>query len=107
MAITFLKERKRQKYLLWVLLTLLFVALIIILYGFLNKRNHIFLTKKSVHSLPVIKINFNVLKDPKLQKLHSFKEIPLEKEGENGNKKIKIGRENPFIPFATGTSNIK
>ncbi len=87
MILPFFKQRKKQKYLNWILL-------IVILIGALwFGRNYL------VKPLPPppspkekkIEINLEMLKNPALQKLQLFEEIsPFEGE---------IGRENPFLPY--------
>lgn len=88
MALPFLQQRKRQKYLNWV-----FIAAILI--GALwFGRNYLVKPLSSPPSTPKekkVEINLEILKKPVLQELQPFEEIPPF-EGD-------IGRENPFLPY--------
>ena len=92
MAITFLEQRKRQKYLFPVLVFALLINAFVIWWGFLKEEkidfgfNGVFLGVSRK-----IEINFNFLKSLDPEKFQSFEQIPLFEE--------EAGRENPFIPF--------
>ena len=89
MALTFLKERKKRKYFLWIIFgVIIFVAII-----YFGKD---YLVKPSLSSPPppkkkTVEINYEALKNPVLGELQPFEEIPSF-EGE-------VGRENPFLPY--------
>ena len=88
MAITFIEPKRKQQYLI--------LLLIVIVLGVSFLVWNYFLAKPA---LPVskptppaeIKINFEILKNPILEKLQPFEKIPPFEEG--------IGRENPFTPY--------
>lgn len=88
MALPFLQQRKRRKYLQW-------VFIIVILIGALwFGRNYLVEPFSSPPSTPKekkVEINLEILKKPVLQELQPFGEIPPF-EGD-------IGRENPFLPY--------
>lgn len=87
MALTFIEPKKRQKYLIFIL--------IVVILGIVFLVWNYFLVKPSLPPQPVqppeIKINFEILKNPVLDELQLFEGIsPFEEE---------IGRDNPFIPY--------
>lgn len=91
MAIIFLQEKKRQRYLILVLALLIFAILLVVWQGFSKKPEAV--PSSSVGSLAPQKIiiNWSVLEDPKLAELQPFEQIqPFEG---------KIGRKNPFVPY--------
>jgi len=88
MALTFIEPKKRQKYLIFILIVVIFAI------AFLA-WNYFLVKPKIPPPQPVqpaeIKINFEILKNPILDELQLFEEIsPFEEE---------IGRENPFTPY--------
>lgn len=88
MVITFIEPKRRQQY--------VFLLLIVVILGISFLIWNYFIIKPSPSILkptppPEIKINFEILKDPILEKLQLFEKIPPFKE--------KIGRENPFVPY--------
>ena len=88
MVLTFIEPQKRQKYLIFILIVVIFGIVFLIWNYFLAKPQ-----PPSFKHLPPpeIKINFEILKSPILDELQLFEEIsPFEEE---------IGRENPFIPY--------
>lgn len=88
MAITFIEKRKRLKYLFPILAILILVAIIVIGRSFLVRIEPLI---PSQFEIPVekIEIDFEVFKNPLLEKLQPFPEIePFTEE---------IDRENPFI----------
>lgn len=88
MALPFLESGKNQKYIKWVFLVVILIG--VIWFG----RNYLV---KPLPPSPLppkekkIEINFNALKNPAIQNLQVFEEIPPYK-GE-------IGRDNPFLPY--------
>ncbi|MBM3250952.1 MAG: hypothetical protein FJZ07_01840 [Candidatus Nealsonbacteria bacterium] len=90
MAITFIKEKKKQKYFILVFGAILLIILAILYIGFFREEK----TVAPIEPLFIkktITINFDILKSPALTELQPFEEIPLF-EGEKG-------KENPFIPY--------
>ena len=88
MAITFI-EPKRKKYYLILLLIVVVIGVLFLIW------NYFFLKAPPPPVKPTpppeIKINFDTLKNPILEKLQPFEYIPLFEE--------KPGRENPFVPY--------
>ena len=90
MAITFLQAKKRQRYLIFILVFMIFAILIIVLQGFLRKSQPSAVAPTSPEPKKII-INWPVLQAPQLEELQVFETIaPLEGEA---------GRKNPFIPY--------
>lgn len=90
MAITFIQEKKKQKRLTLALALIVFAILFIVWWGLLREK-----TPSPTISIRTsssgIEIDWEVLKDPKIEELQPFEKItPFEEE---------IGRENPFIPY--------
>lgn len=96
MAITFLKRKKIQKYLILVFIIAILALFLVIWYGFLKKPKP---TAPSPIYVPPkkIEIDFGVLKNPFLRESQPFEEIkPFE---ETKLPEEKTERENPFIPY--------
>lgn len=88
MPITLFQTRKRQRYLILVLIAIIPVIFLVLWYGFFIKEKA-FLPESL--ELKRIEIGWEVLKDPRLEALQSFEEIvPFGEE---------VGRENPFVPY--------
>lgn len=95
MAITFLEQRKRQQYMIPLLVLMLLITFFVIWYGVLKPQQPAVVTFTSEETLPSalkkVEIDFNFLKNITSDKFQLFETIPtFEKEA---------GRENPFIPF--------
>lgn len=89
MAIIFPKEKKRLKLLFWIFGILVILAVLLSL-NFVFKEE-VPEPKATIKRPREVKINFEILQDPRLEKLQTFEEIlPFEEE---------IGRENPFLPY--------
>lgn len=89
MAITFLKERKKQTYLMFALPIIILIIISILLFNyFLNKE---FIPATEIVKPPKVKINWETLKAEKVKELISFDEIEGLAE--------EIGRENPFSTY--------
>jgi len=92
MPTNFLEQKKRQKYLIPIILVIIIATVIILWFGYFKKEPSPFSPK--VPTGPVlreIEIDFSVLENPFLTKLQPFIEIsPFE-----GKK----GRINPFEPY--------
>lgn len=90
MAVKFIKERKKQKYLIIGFGIMLVVISIVLWSGYFKKEKPIVLPVSAIPPRE-IKINFEVLENPFLKELQPFVEIsPF--VGEKG-------RENPFTPY--------
>ena len=90
MVVKFIKERKRQKYLIVGLGAIVIVIIIVLWYGYLREEKPV-APPTLVTPPEEIKINFEVLENPFLKELQPFIEIP----SVIGEK----GRENPFLPY--------
>lgn len=107
MAITFVKQRKKQKNLVFILIGLLLATILIVWFGFFRRETGA--PQVAQVSYPIaeeIKINFEVLRSPFLKSLQQFYEIRSLKETasispEAGEEEIpqKPGRENPFLSY--------
>jgi len=91
MAITFLQERKRQKYLLPILVVLILVIGLVLWGGFFTERGAPLAPLLPERLIEEAEINFQVLENPVLEKLQPFEKIPPFLE--------EVGRESPFLPF--------
>jgi len=88
MAITFIEPKRKQQYLILLLIMIILGVLFLIWNYFLAKPPSATLKP----TLPSeIKINFEILKNPILEELQLFEKISPLEEG--------IGRENPFVPY--------
>lgn len=103
MAIVFIEQKKTQTIFLLVFIFLLLITGLVIWQGFFKKSKEISMSETQTF-LPAkeeIKIDFNILKKPILEKLQPFSEIQPFKETAAVEGKIgeKLGRENPFMPY--------
>jgi hypothetical protein len=101
MAIVFQKKEKIQKNLILVFIVVVLITAFVIWLGFFKKEKELPLVELPVLPKKEIKINFDILKSPALEKLQPFSEIEPFKETLSPEGKIeeKLGRENPFIPY--------
>lgn len=89
MAVNFIEKKKKQKYLVFIVLGIAGVTLIILWFGYFNKPvadptpEEKDIVKKNIN------INYSILGSPFLKALILFQETPLY-EGE-------IGKDNPFL----------
>jgi len=96
MAITFLEQRKRQQYMIPLLVLMLLITFFVIWYGVLKPQQPAVVTfyipeETLPSALKKVEIDFNFLKNITSDRFQLFETIPtFEKEA---------GRENPFIPF--------
>lgn len=91
MALTFFEQRKRQRKFILISALIIFLTVILIWKFFLLPKPEPEPKVVEIPRPPEIKIDFEVLKSPILEKLQPFEEIsPFEGE---------VGRENPFIPY--------
>lgn len=92
MAITFVEQRKKQKYLIWIFVLFSLATLIVVWFGFFRKKPLLYLTPQiTVISPRQVQINFELLESDALKSLEQFEGIPP-LEGQKG-------RQNPFLPF--------
>jgi flagellar basal body-associated protein FliL len=88
MALTFIEPKRQRQYLILLLVVIVLVVSFLVWNYFLAKPA----SPVSKPTPPAeIKINFEILKNPILEELQPFEEIPPFEEG--------IGRENPFTPY--------
>jgi len=93
MALTLTQTRKQQKFLVPILITLVFVAIVIIWFMFLREGGEVILEGSLPIPAPKIKIDFGVLDNPLLDRFELFPEPPgYPLRGE-------IGRDNPFLSY--------
>lgn len=95
MAITFVKQKKTQKYLILIFAALILIIAFVFFSDYLEDGEEVFVSKPVVSKhLPPIRIDFQVLDSPILQKLtEPFPGLPPAfPSGE-------VGRENPFLPY--------
>lgn len=95
MAITFVQQKKTQKYLVLIFGALILIIAFVFFSGYFQEGEEIFISKPVVSKhLPPIKIDFQVLENPIFQKLFEpFPDLPSALPSEE------IGRENPFLPY--------
>jgi len=98
--ISFLEKRKKQKYLLWVLLLVVLTGLTVVLYSALvgpakplpGEAGIVPIQKKEII------INLDILKSPVFQEFTPF-EISEEATPTEEEVRVVPGRENPFVPY--------
>lgn len=91
MMTDFRKQKKKQKLLLGLVGLVVLAIAGVVYFGFFRKEEEGIVKIVPVSSVKEIKVDFNVLDNPLLEKIKPFEKIP-EFDG-------KIGRENPFIPY--------
>lgn len=101
MAIVFLQQKKVQKKLILIFFLVLLITAVIIWQGFFKEGKKVYTTETLIFPQKEIKINFEILENPILQKLQLFPEIkPLEETPvAEGKLPEKAGRENPFTSY--------
>jgi hypothetical protein len=91
MAIIFIEQIKKQKYLIWVFGIVILITVFVLWKGFLAKEK-----PPEVGVIPIptkkIEINFEIFKNPLLEELQPIEKI-IPEAG------IEPGRENPFLPY--------
>ncbi len=95
MAITFVQQKKTQKYLILIFGALILIIAFVFFSDYFQEGKEIFISEPIVSKhLSPIKIDFQVLENPILQKLSEpFPDLPL------ALPIGKVGRENPFLPY--------
>ena len=89
MAVAYIQQRKKQKYLMFAFLGVIIITLFVVWQGFFKEES-----PGEVLVLPPrpVQIPFELLKGDALESLRPFEEVsPLPEE--------ELGRENPFVPF--------
>ncbi len=104
MAIIFEQQKKKQRNLAFVFLGFFVITVLVIWQGFFRKGTAVFTpTSPMASAKKEIKINFEILDSPQMKQLESFAEIQPFQESTTTQgkikKTIKVGRENPFIPY--------
>jgi len=89
MAITFLDQRKRQTYLIFILPIIVLAIFLILLFNYFSSSN--ITPNTNIVKTPKIEINWEVLKDNRLPSFVAFEEIAGTAE--------KVGRDNPFSAY--------
>ena len=89
MAITFLQQKKRQKYLLIILGVLIAISLLVVWQMFFIKSAST--PVEQVVKTPEVKMDFKTLENPIFAELTPFEKIP----SFGGD----TGRDNPFSPY--------
>lgn len=91
MAITFIQEKKKQRFLFLILALVIFAIFFVLRFGFFAKEPSSLVLPSQVYLMPKVQIDWEVLNDSRLGELQTFEKIsPFEGE---------IGRKNPFIPY--------
>lgn len=95
MAVVFIEQKNRQKFLIMAFIGVLAVIAFVVWLGFFKKDAETsqgeIIEETFFYPREEVKINFDVLKNTKLQNLQPFLDIkPLEGA---------VGRENPFVPY--------
>lgn len=91
MAIDFLQAQKKQRYLIIILTLAICAILFVVWLGFFKSPAPVVPGSFPQVIKPKIEINWDVLKDTKLEELQIFQQIPALKD--------KAGRKNPFISY--------
>jgi len=91
MAVTFQIQKKKQKYLVYLLIIIILVAIFTLWFSFFKKPQGI-PQATPPKTWPKIEINFEILKNPLFENFKEFEKIPSF-EGT-------VGRQNPFVPYS-------
>ena len=102
MVFTSPQEKKKQQMMIVVIIVMIIGIVFTLWWGYFRRGTPpTFSDMVNNYSLsvstPEIKLNFDILSDPRVQKLQSYQEITFSEEEATGT--VKIGRNNPFIPF--------
>jgi len=90
MAITFFEKEKRQRNLILVFIVIVLITALTLWIGYFKPEKTP--TLQVPPPIEKLEIDFEILKNPFLEELQIFEELPILPEEE-------IGRENPFIPY--------
>lgn len=91
MAIEFLQAQKKQRYLILILTLVICAILLVVWLGFFRAPAPVVPVSLPKATQPKIEINWDALKDTKLEALKIFEQVPTLKD--------KVGRENPFTSY--------
>lgn len=97
MAVTFIKQKKKQKYLLFISIVFFMISLVVLWWGFFREEKPFIAPSVEPAFIRDINIDFNMLDRIKEENFESFEKIPPLSPDE------KIGRENPFLNFGEGS----
>ena len=93
MVVTFIQQRKKQKYFIIAFAIIFVISAVVLYFGYFKKEKPISpVIVSPVHFYREIKIDFGVLDNPLFKEFYPFEKISLPIEF------IK-GRENPFLPY--------
>lgn len=90
MAVSFFQQKRKQKYLILIFISVILIITIVVWYGFFNKKQP--QGTESQMSQKKAEMDLGVLKNPVLDNLQLMEQIKPAEETE-------IGRENPFMPY--------
>lgn len=93
MAVNFVQQKKKQKYLLYIVGIVIIITIIVLWFGYFREPETVLPAEGPDTGAAVrkITINLEVLKNPLLERLELFEDIP-DFEGQKG-------RVNPFLPY--------
>jgi sensor domain CHASE-containing protein len=93
MPFTLTQEKKKQKYLMAILGLVIVFIIFIVWWGFLKGGKEAPISEEVAvsPSFKKVKIDWELLKNPQLDELQLFEEIPPYED--------EIGRENPFMSY--------
>jgi len=95
MAISFVKEQKKQKYLIAVFAVVILIIGVFVYQNFFRGKANIIIPDVAEElTAKKAEINFMALENPILGILQQFEEIKLTSDVENS-----AGRPNPFLPY--------
>jgi hypothetical protein len=89
MAVNFIEKKKKQQYMLYVVLGILAVTFVILWFGYFNKPVQAPTEEEIVINKKNIVVDYNILENPLLKSLIPFMGTPLY-EGQ-------LGKDNPFL----------
>ena len=100
MAITFVQQKKTQRYLILIFGALILIIAFVFFFNYFQEGEEIFIGEPDISKhLPQIKIDFQVLESPVFRKLSEpFPSLPSVLPSEE------VGRENPFLPYEEAIS---
>ena len=90
MTISFIEEKKKQKYLIWIALAVILITLSVLWFGFFKSENIVDFDNNLV-LIKEIDIDFNLLNSDTFAKFKVFNKTKVF-EGS-------VGRSNPFLPY--------
>lgn len=91
MVVQLSKNKRRQRILLVVLIVIIIITVLIWLFGFSRSKKPALVAPPVLVLVKEIKINFELLRDPRLKEFRPFQEIPPFG--------MEPGRDNPFLSY--------